>query len=111
MIRFIPAILAFLFTAQAVEIKASTKAQTAQTKDLYPDYFLSPNYVTPNYSLQRPEGETLPGADFNKQVYEFKADKKVWDQNDYEERVKVEAELLVALESLKESVLYLDRDI
>ena len=56
-------------------------------------------------------GEVLPGADFNKQVYEFDGSKPIWDQNDYEERVKVEAEMMVALEALKESVLYLGQDI
>ena len=44
-------------------------------------------------------------------MYEFNANKPIWDQNDYEERVKVEAEMLVALEALKESVVYLGHDI
>jgi len=53
----------------------------------------------------------LPGADFNKQVYNFDEHKKIWHEQDYEERVKVEAEMLVALEALKESVVYLVYDI
>ena len=53
----------------------------------------------------------LPGADFNKQVYQFNEKKQIWDQNDYEERVKVEAEILVALEALKTSVNYLNFDV
>lgn len=44
-------------------------------------------------------------------MYNFDGDHKIWDQNDYEERVKVEAEMLVALEALKESVMYLGYDI
>ena len=44
-------------------------------------------------------------------MYEFDGDHNIWDQNDYEERVKVEAEMLVALEALKESVMYLSYDI
>ena len=44
-------------------------------------------------------------------MYEFDGDHNIWDQNDYEERVKVEAEMLVALEALKESVMYLGYDI
>ena len=35
----------------------------------------------------------------------------IWDQNDYEERTKQEAELLVALEALKSSTSYLSYDI
>ena len=35
----------------------------------------------------------------------------IWDQNDYEERTKQEAELLVALEALKSSTGYLSYDI
>ena len=53
----------------------------------------------------------LPGADFNRQVYSFDENKSIWDQNDYEERVKVEAELLVALEALKSSASYLAFDV
>ena len=44
-------------------------------------------------------------------MYEFDNDRAIWDQNDYEERVKVEAELMVALESLKESVAYGSLDV
>ena len=77
----------------------------------YPEYFNSPNYVKPNYKNPRPAGEKLPGADFNKHVYEFNGYNKIWDQNDYEERIKGEAELLVALEALKEQVTYLGKDI
>lgn len=53
----------------------------------------------------------MPGADFNKKVYDFDTKGKIFDQDDYEERVKVEAEMLVSLEALKESVMYLTYDI
>ena len=55
--------------------------------------------------------EELPGADFNRQVYSFDTENMIWDQQDYNERVKVEAEILVALEALKTSVSYLHFDI
>ncbi len=63
--------------------------------------------MQPDYSQKKPSGEKLPGADFNKQVYEFEGDQQIWDQNDYTERVKVEAEMMVALEALKETIIYL----
>ena len=72
-------------------------------------YYHNPGYVEPDYSKKY--DETLPGADFNRQVYEFNTDKGIWDQNDYTERVKVEAEMLVALEALKENTMYLGYDI
>jgi len=50
----------------------------------------------------------LPSADFNKAVYNFNDDKPVFDQKSYETRVRVEAELMIALEALKESVNLLD---
>ncbi len=84
-------------------------ASSSSANGPYPDYFKSPAYKAADYS--KAYGEVLPGADFNKQVYEFNANKPIWDQNDYEERVKVEAEMLVALEALKESVVYLGHDI
>ena len=62
--------------------------------------------MEPDYAHKQ-SGEKLPGADFNKQVYQFDEKKYIWDQNDYEERVKVEAELMVALEGLKTSINYL----
>ena len=74
-----------------------------------PSFSIGSHYREPDYS--QPYGEKLPGADFNKQVYQFREDKMIWDQNDYEERTKQEAELLVALEALKSSTSYLSYDI
>ena len=73
------------------------------------NYYSHPGYHAPDYSHEY--GETLPGADFNHQVYKFDEDHQIWDQNDYEERTKAEAELLVALEALKQSVSILSYDI
>ena len=113
MIRYSPAILTFISVALATDIEASTQAKTELKVDqsLYPDYFNSPQYIQPDYTRLPPKGEVLPGADFNKHVYEFNGHKQIWDQNDYDKRVKVEAEMLVALEALKESVLYMKADI
>lgn len=44
-------------------------------------------------------------------MYEFNESKPIWDQQDYNERVKVEAEILVALEALKTSAMYLGIDV
>ncbi len=75
----------------------------------YQNYYVNPAYKEPSYAHDY--AEKLPGADFNKQVSTFSTDSAIWDQNDYEERVKVEAEMLVSLEALKESVMYLTYDI
>ena len=48
----------------------------------------------------------LPGPDFNKQVYEFEAMKQIWNQANYNERLKIEAEIMVTLEALKTSIRY-----
>ena len=58
----------------------------------------------------RPGPDKLPGPDFNKQVYEFNEMKQIWHQSNYDERVKVEAEILVTLEALKTSVRYMTED-
>ena len=74
-----------------------------------PSFSIGQHYREPDYS--QPYGEELPGADFNKQVYQFNENRQIWDQNDYEERTKQEAEILVALEALKTSSSYLSHDL
>ena len=74
----------------------------------YDDYFLNPEYK--QYSYDRPGPDRLPGADFNKQVYEFNEMNQIWHQSNYQERVKVEAEIMVTLEALKTSVRYMTED-
>lgn len=44
-------------------------------------------------------------------MYNFRENKQIWDQNDYEERVKVEAEMMVGLEALKTATNYLHSDV
>ncbi len=73
------------------------------------DYYQHPGYATPDYTHEYVE--PLPGADFNRQVYKFDEDHPIWDQDDYAHRVTNEAEILVALEALKESIVYLSHDV
>ena len=105
--KFIVALTAAVSVASA----ASLEAKAAGSPNPYQDYhyFNHPGYKAADYSKEY--GEVLPGPDFNKQVYNFNENKEIWDQNDYEERVKAEAEILVALEAMKESVMYLGYDI
>ena len=51
--------------------------------------------------------ENLPGPDFNRNVYEFDDTKQIWNQENYEERVKAEADILVALEAMKTEAKFL----
>lgn len=53
----------------------------------------------------------LPGPDFNRQVYHFNDDVPIWTQSEYEHRVRNEADILVALEALKQNILYLGQDV
>lgn len=99
--------VALVLTIAAV-VKATSQATQYDGK---PDFSIGSRYVEPNYSQPYLAREPLPSADFNRRVYEFDNDKAIWDQNDYEERVRVEAELMVALESLKDSVAYGSMDV
>ncbi len=42
---------------------------------------------------------------------EFAGSKNIFEQSNYENRVKIEAEMMVALEGLKEAVTYLSFDV
>lgn len=72
------------------------------------NYYQHPGYAAPDYSHDYVN--PLPGADFNRQVYKFNEDHPIWNQEEYAHRVKNEADILVALEALKESVAYLFHD-
>ena len=94
------------------EVHPSPNPQLTSTNAPYSNYFSHQAYQEPDYDKEYVrDGEKLPGADFNRQVFNFDERKKIWHEQDYEERVKVEAEMLVALEALKESVVYLVYDI
>ena len=102
--KFLAALASTVLAARAVRDPADHQQRSAGGKS----FDIGSMYRTPDYS--QPYGEALPGADFNRQVYQFRENEQIWDQNDYVERVKVEAEILVALEALKTSVGYLRDD-
>jgi len=113
--KYFTALVATCAAASASKIEAKSAIESKVDASANPNpydqynYFNHPGYVAPSYEHEY--GEVLPGADFNKQVYNFNEAHQIWDQNDYEERVKVEAEMLVALEALKESIMYLSYDV
>ena len=53
----------------------------------------------------------VPTGDFWHQVDDFDAWKEIRDQHEYEERLGTEAELMVALEALREALVDIDHDI
>ena len=67
-------------TAQPETVNATEEAPKVEASPYgpYPGYFDIPNHQSMDYSHSAPE--TLPGADFNKQVYEFDEHKQIWDQ-------------------------------
>ena len=73
------------------------------------NYFSNPTYYQPDY--HKPYTRKLPGADFNKHVYEFHDDSNIFDQNEYEKRIEVEATLMIALEGLKANVMQLQVEV
>jgi len=104
--KFAVALSTAFVAAQAASIEAQAGAADWPT---YPNYYLHDHYAEPSYDATY--DEELPGADFNSHVYHFEDENMIWDQNDYTERVRVEAEMLVALEGLKETVTFLHHDI
>ena len=54
---------------------------------------------------------TVPTGDFYGQVDDFNAWDTVFDQISYEERLNTEADMMVALEALREALVDVDRDI
>ena len=53
----------------------------------------------------------VPTGNFEEQVHDFNEWNTIWEQQEYEERVNTEAQLMVALEALREALLGLDMDI
>ena len=99
-----------LLSLAAVAAAIKADADTAQEVEYSGEkYYSNPAYVQADYTA--PYDASLPGPDFNKSVYNFNQRSQTFDQGEYETRVKVEAELMVALESLKESITYLNYDL
>ena len=63
------------------------------------------------YEFDRSNYGRVPTGDFQHQVYDFNEWEAIWEQYDYEERIGTEAELMIALEALRESLMELDWDI
>ena len=53
----------------------------------------------------------VPTGDFWNHVDDFNEWEPIWEQGEYEERVQTEAEMMVALEALREALVDLDYDI
>ena len=53
----------------------------------------------------------MPESDFQQQVDEFDDCDEIWDQEDYEERLQTEAELMIALEAIRGTLVELDEKI
>lgn len=53
----------------------------------------------------------VPHGDFFGSVHDFNEWDEVWTQDDYESRINTEAELMVALEALREALVDLDYEI
>ena len=49
--------------------------------------------------------------DWWKEMRKFRTRRRTWDQEDYEKRVNSEADMMVALEALKEQSVYLNKDV
>ena len=50
-------------------------------------------------------------GNFGERVSGFDHNDEIWNQSDYEERLETEAELMVALEAIREALVSLDKDI
>ena len=53
----------------------------------------------------------LPGADYNRRVYHFDEQKNIFDQHEYEARLSSEADLMIALEALKQTIVHLRKEV
>ena len=75
----------------------------------YDGYFNVNGYQPHRYGSEYPSN--LPTPDFNCQVFDFDENEEFWDQEDYECRIRMEAEMLVALEQLKGAVATISWDV
>ena len=81
----------------------------------YADDYTAPTYddsyyYQDSYSSDYQTG-SVPTGDFWNQVDDFDEWKEIYDQEAYENRLSQEADLMVALEALREALVRLDRDI
>mmetsp|Transcript_37978 Transcript_37978/g.46345 ORF Transcript_37978/g.46345 Transcript_37978/m.46345 type:complete len:200 (+) Transcript_37978:70-669(+) len=98
-----------LLTVAGLASASNLKAESAEPRgDVYPGYFENPEHRLADYSQDYKY--VLPSADFNKQVYDFNDNVAIFDQSTYEARIRVEAEMMIALEALKESIKIVGTD-
>lgn len=79
-------------------------------------YHADPVYDLPTFDYPDHQHDAhgygnVPSGDFWGQVAEFNPWVEIWQQGDYEERLETEAELMVALEALREALIELDHEI
>ena len=63
------------------------------------------------YTYDHDHYGNVPTGDFNDQVWDFDEWKTIWEQPEYEERLHTEAELMIAMEAIREALVNLDMDI
>merc|ERR1712228_598354 len=64
-----------------------------------------------DYSYDHDYHGNVPSGDFNHQVHDFNEWEEIRDQHAYEERLETEAELVIALEALREALVDIDHEI
>lgn len=106
------AIAALAAIASAVSVETTNEQWDGEYYQ-YPqeEYFSYPQYSEPNYEYGMDPEAVMPGPDFNKSCYDFNTCHMIFSEEDYEHRVMVEAELMVSLEALKESIMVLNLEL
>ena len=95
--NFASTLVALAGLAGAVDVQSKTEQSAAF--EIYPSYFENPYYRAYDYGV--PYDSPLPSANFNENVYKYNEDTYTFSQEDYEQRVKLEAELMISLEAQK----------
>ena len=126
MIKFLPALVA---VAAASKANFSYEEYDAEFYSNYVDEYVEETGQDPSaYEMphdeetfhgdegyqMHPDDEhygNVPDGDFYHDVHDFNVWEEIWSQAEYEERAQTEAELMIALEALREGLVDLDRDI
>ena len=74
------------------------------------DHYEEPAYVEPVHYSEETYG-SVPHGDYWSEVNDVNVWNEIWDQHEYENRIHTEAQLMVALEGMRESLVMLDEDI
>ena len=106
-------------------IALATATAATKTKDYYNDMPAYPEEYMPSMDVDTfdyadyadfsydtySSSSDVPTGNFWDQVDDFNAWETIWDQYSYEERLHEEADMMVALEALREALVELDSDI